>query len=61
MSIVGLVMVGLPLIGLDMLFKFNEITQFFLYFIVSIIGALFVPLLFKAMFNERYNKEGKNG
>ena len=60
-AMVGLVMVGLPLIGLDMLFQFNEITQFFLYFIVAIIGALFVPLLFKAMFSERYNKEGKNG
>ena len=52
-AIVGLVLVGVPLVGLNVIFEFTVITQYFLYFIVSIIGSLLVPMLFKVMFNER--------
>lgn len=51
-AIVGIIMVGIPMVSLQSLFRFSVITQYFLYLIVALVGTLFVPMLFKAMFNE---------
>ena len=59
-AIVGTIIVSVPLILLNTVFTFNVVTQYFLYLITALIGVLFVPMMFKVMFSENYEKSGES-